>query len=666
MPPQNRQRTASRVACAAVLFVVGAACVVLAAAPEPAPAQGAAPRADAAPVVAGHVLAKRWVYLPTNFQVTANVQRLKDLLDRAKAAGYNGALVGDGKLGRLDDGSLIPVYYSNLKAVLDHARTLGMAVLPGTADFGYSETILWHNPNLAEGLPVRGAEFRASGGRLLPVESVPVALANGDFEELPASGEQFPGWQFQDAPGTATFVDRVVKHGGRAALRMQDLGSNNPPAGNGRVYQRLAVAPFRYYHVSVWVRTQGFDGGDVRVLVLGQNPSRTLQWNSVPVAATQDWTRFDVTFNTLTHSEVLFYLGVWGGETGTIWWDDAAIEPGGFVNLVRRPGAPLTLTSADGSVTYAEGRDVAPVVDPGMGSTPWSGSYDLWHAAPEIRLPAGSRIAEGDLVRASYYHMATIYGSQVAASLTEPESLAIVHDQLASIRREFAAAGAFRGWMFNHDEIRVHGWDEAPRAGAGRPGENLAFNFRSLYDDARALDPAAELYTWSDMFDPEHNAADSADPYYLVNGNWSGSWQGLPPDVTILNWNSQPTKRRASAEFFAGRGHAQILAGYYDSAPANFRDRRWLADLAGVPGITGVMYTQWGSGYDNLEAWAQHVWGGATWVTPTPPAGATSRPSPPSDTPTLPKPTATPAGTATMAPTSSTPAYLPWAARTMR
>jgi hypothetical protein len=627
----------------------------------PSRTHGAAPRADAAPVVAGHVLTKRWVYLPTNFQVTANVQKLKDLLDRAKAAGYNGALIADGKLGRLDDGSLLPVYFTNLQAVLDHARSLGMAVVPDTADFGYSGTILWHNPNLAEGLPVRGAEFRAQGGQLVPIESVAVTLANGDFEQLPATGDQFPGWQFQDAPGRATFVDKVVRHGGRAALRMQELGSTNPPAGNGRVYQRLAVSPFRYYHVSVWVKTQGFEGGDVRVQALGQNPNRTLQWNSVPVAATQDWTLFDVTFNTLTHSEVLFYLGVWSGERGTIWWDDAAIEPGGFVNLIRRPGAPLTVTSADGRLTYAEGRDVAPVVDPGMGNTPWSGSYDLWHAAPDIRVPVGSRIAEGDVVRASYYHMATIYGEQVAASLTEPESFAIVHNQLASIRRERAAAGAFQGWMFGHDEIRQHGWDEAPKASAGSPGEDLAFNFRKLYDDARALDPAAEIYTWSDMFDPEHNAADSADPYYLVNGNWSGSWLGLPPDVTILNWNSQPAKRRASAAFFAGRGHAQILAGYYDSSPANFRDRRWLEDLAGVPGITGVMYTQWGSGYDNLEAWARHVWGDATWVTPTPPTDPSSTPTARNETPTSPIPTANMTTTP-----GAPPAYLPWAARSLR
>jgi len=621
---------------------------VLAAAAAGLTAGAGAEAAPPAPLVEGHLLTRRWVYVQNNFQAQGNVQRVNAILDRAAAAGFNGAVFSDGKFGRLDDGSLIPAYYTNLRAVLDHARDLGLAAIPATANFGYSNDILWHDPNLAEGLPVRGATFRAGGGRLVPYEARPVRLANGDFEALPASGDQFPGWAFQDAPGTATFVDRDVRHGGRASLRMTDLGTTNPGAGNGRVYQRLAVDPFKAYHASVWVRTRGFRGGEVRLLVLAQNPARTLQWNPVPVKADQDWTRFDVTFNTLTHGEVLVYLGVWGGDRGTIWWDDAALEPAGAVNVVRRPGAPVSLTSEDGATRYAEGTDIEAFADPRMGmAAGYNGTYDAWHEPPEIRIPAGSRIRDGDVVRADYYHTTTIYGDQVAASLTEPAVLGIVAGQLASTRREFAVAGAFGGWMLSHDEIRVHGWDEAPKAGAGSPGENLAFNFRTLYDAARALDPQGEVLTWSDMFDPTHNAADSADPYYLVNGGWSGSWEGVPADVVILNWN-HGARRRESAAFFAGRGHRQVLAGYYDASPGGFSDRGWLRDLAGVPGIEGVMYTQWDSGYANLEAWAQHVWGDAPLVTPT--AGAIGSPS---SSPPIPTPAATVTAVATMTPDGS-------------
>jgi hypothetical protein len=549
--------------------------------------------------------------------------------------GYNAALLADVKFGRLDDGSLIAAYYTNLRAVLDHARGLGMRLVPASADFGYSGAILWHDPNLAEGLPVRDATFVARAGQLRPYEQTPLGLLNADFESLPQSGHTFPGWRFQDAPGQATFVDRQVKHGGQASLRMTDLGVTNPPHGNGRVYQPLDVQPFKYYHVSVWVKTQELQGGDVRLLVLGRNPNRTLQWNPIPVAPTQDWMRFDVTFNTLTHDEVLLYFGVWGGSRGTIWWDDGYIEPAGMVNLIRRPGAPLTLTSLDGSLSYQEGRDVEAVVDPRMGRVPWPGGYDLWHAPPELRLLPESRIGEGELVRASYYHTVSIYGDQVTASLTEPRVFDIVEGQLASLRREFGAAGMFRGWMLSYDEIRVHGWDETYRHGGGSPGENLAYNFGRVYDMAKQIDASAALFTWSDMFDPFHNAADSAEPYYLVHGNWSASWQGVPPDVTIINWN-HGAQRRQSAEFFSQRGHRQILAGYYDTPPERFYDRDWLRELEGLVGIEGVMYTQWGSGYGNLEAWARHVWGDAPWVTITPPTPRWTTPGAATSTPESP------------------------------
>src|SRR5262249_8089844 len=158
--------------------------------------------------VAGHVLRDRWVYLPTNFQVSANVDKLKAILSRAKAAGYNGGVISDAKVLRLHWGTLPPADFSNLLCVVGPPRALGLKLIPATADFGYSEKVLWHDPNLAEGLPVRDATFMAIDGRLVPYEAEPVTFANGDFEQQPASGHRFPGWDFQDQPGQATFVDR--------------------------------------------------------------------------------------------------------------------------------------------------------------------------------------------------------------------------------------------------------------------------------------------------------------------------------------------------------------------------------------------------------------------------------------------------------------------------
>jgi hypothetical protein len=46
--------------------------------------------------------ARLWVYAPANFQVDASTDKLLALLKRAKAAGYDGAVVTDYKFGKID------------------------------------------------------------------------------------------------------------------------------------------------------------------------------------------------------------------------------------------------------------------------------------------------------------------------------------------------------------------------------------------------------------------------------------------------------------------------------------------------------------------------------------------------------------------------------------
>ena len=112
-----------------------------------------------------------------------------------------------------------------------------------------------------------------------------------------------------------------------------------------------------------------------------------------------------------------------------------------------------------------------------------------------------------------------------------------------------------------------------------------------------------ELFVWSDMFDPYHNAVPE---YYLCNGSVAGSFQGLDKSVVVVNWNYG--QRAQSLPFFAGRGHKQVLAGYYDGAPATIR--AWINDAhaLGVP-VEGVMYTTWANNYADLETFAQAAWG---------------------------------------------------------
>jgi hypothetical protein len=130
----------------------------------------------------------------------------------------------------------------------------------------------------------------------------------------------------------------------------------------------------------------------------------------------------------------------------------------------------------------------------------------------------------------------------------------------------------------------------------------LAENVRHCVKVVRGVNPNAKLCVWSDMFDPHHNARDK---FYLVQGDLAGSWEGLPKDMAIVNWNHGQAAK--SLPFFGERGHEQVLAGYYDSDPKNIRG--WLDQGAKTRGVNGAMYTTWTGNFDHLEAFAKAAWG---------------------------------------------------------
>src|SRR5208283_3008508 len=101
---------------------------------------------------------------------------------------------------------------------------------------------------------------------------------------------------------------------------------------------------------------------------------------------------------------------------------------------------------------------------------------------------------------------------------------------------------------------------------------------------------------------PTHNAHDD---YYLVDGTLAASWEGLSPDVLVVNWNFG-ARARESMDFFAGRSNRQVLAGYYDAPPERIKE--WLKQAEGVKGVCGVMYTTWQDNYSDLEAFAKAAW----------------------------------------------------------
>lgn len=545
------------------------------------------------PTFADEELSRRWVYVQTNLQVTDHADRLEKLLLRARAAGYNGVLLADYKLNVLDRVS--DSYFRNAKRIRKQCEELKMDLVPAIGSFGYSAGILAHDPNLAEGLPVRGMPMAIRNGRV-ELAAPQQNMIPGEFEDF--RDHRFNGWNFQDEPGTGTFVDRQIKHGGAASLRIE-----NPPGvhGNRRVNKKLTVRPFAQYHAAVWIKTEGFESAnDVRMFAIGEG-GRVLSHTYLQVKRDQDWTEHHVVFNSLDSNEVQFYVGVWDGQGGKLWLDDARVMEEPFVNLVRRDACPLVVTNADGTVRYEEGRDFAPLHDPQLGNVPYAGEYTIWHTPPQLTLLPGSRIRDGQELRVSYHHTVIVHDGQVCCSLSDPKVFEILADQVRRIDEVFSP----KTWMLSHDEIRVANWSADDERSGKSAGQLLAENVKRSIEIIRQRNPQAGICVWSDMFDPHHNARDK---YYLVRGDLSGSWEGLPPDVTIINWNQgQATK---SLPFFGQRGHKQILAGYYDHSPDAIRD--WLTSAKPGDHVNGVMYTTWRSNFNDLEAFARAAWGGSS------------------------------------------------------
>jgi hypothetical protein len=520
---------------------------------------------------------ERWFYVSQNLWVDSNVTNLVALMQRASQAGYTHLLLNDSKFSRL--GTMDSHYFQNVETVKAAARSNHLEIVPTIFPLGYSNDLLFHDPNLIEGLPVTNALLVVSNQTAYVAPDPPVTFPGGDFSNLNA-------WSWKDV--------NVVADNGTARV-------TNPNGANARIVQQLMVKPFRQYHIAVQIRTTNFlVHPEVKVLADGQ----PLNYDNLGVQPSQAWTTHHVVFNSLSNTTVNVYFGVWGGTTGSLWWDNATIEEIAFLNLIRRPGAPV---SVEGGALLIEGTDFATLRDPLMGSTPYAGVYDVYHSPPRLQILSGT-LTNGTRLRAAWHHAVTVYDGQAMICPSEPATTNLLRDQA---QRMIAAWGT-RGYFMSHDEIRVLNWCAACQARHLDAGALLADNVRQCAAILREVNPGGRIYVWSDMFDPNHNAHAN---YYLVRGDLQGSWQGLDPDIIIVPWYYDA--RAASLQFFAGLGNRQVIAGYYDSDPNLITN--WLNAARPYTGISGVIYTTWQNNYSDLERFNQTVsafLAPSIWLTP--------------------------------------------------
>lgn len=463
---------------------------------------------------------------------------------RAAAAGYNGVVVaGWNRRGRADE-----PFARGVGQIRTLARQLGLEIVPAVFAIGDSRGLLAEDPNLAEAVPVRDALFvvRDGIGRLEP---------DPPLRSEPAMGE-----------------------------RGREAAAEGIPDTLSRTFR---VSPFRQYHVRVEVKA---DTVAARAKIVALAGRRALIFNEADVAPSSDWSEVHAVFNSLDNRQIEVRFACTGCRSGTVKWREPRFEEVGLLNVVRRSGAPLVVRTEAGRV-LREGRDYAPISDPRMGTTPSPGRYEIWHEPPPIRAP---RLADGTRLRVSYQHAVVFGHGKVMICPSEPRTLEL-------LRREARRAHDVwhpHAYFMNHDEIRVLGWDDSCARRGLTPGQILADDVQRCTRMLRALDPAAAVYVWSDMFDPSHNAR--AD-YYSVNGDLRGAWQGLDAKVVVVLWRFE--QRAQSLAWFGARRQPMLIAGYYDGDPGTLR--QWLDSAHGAPGVVGVMYTTWQDRYGDLERFAE-------------------------------------------------------------
>ncbi|MCX7705657.1 MAG: hypothetical protein N2115_05295 [bacterium] len=520
-----------------------------------------------------------WIF-GFNIQDKQDVDKVSSLIELASKNNYNGIVLSGG-LDSLCKQS--EKFFEGLEKIKKSCEEFHMELVPAVFSVGYG-SVLSHNRNLAEGLPVKDSLFLVKGNQAFHVPEKKIEIYNGGFEQY--QGNRATGYRFHDEPGKVSFIDTEIKHSGNASLRFENFGLF--PYGNGRVMQEIEVVPYRCYKVTIWVRTENLKpSGNFRILVLGGN--RDIAPRSFNLPSTTEWKKLTMLFNSMNFSQVKLYVGIWAGTAGRFWVDDWKIEEVALYNVLRRPGTPVIVKSEDGSIVYEEGKDYEKIIDPYF--NPYRQDFD--YPQPSVKILPGSRIKQDEYLRVSWYHPMLIYDSQVTVCMAEP-SLYEIFDHEAKLLWEKLR---YKKVILNMDEIRMGGTCKACEG--KNMAELLGDCVKKQFEMLKKYNPNAEIYIWSDMFDPNHNAKPD---YYLVRGDFTGSWSYIPKELIIGVWGGKP--REKSLKFFSENGFRILIANYYDAD--NLDDvKEWFNLAQNIKGISGFMYTTWQRKYDLLNEYSR-------------------------------------------------------------
>ena len=535
----------------------------------------------------------RWVYFNSDIYDAPTVAKFREMAELCEQNGING-IVLSGPIERLDLDS--PYTFKTVAEFRRIAEAHNIELIPLIFNVGYNSFMLHHDKNLAEGLPVRDELFVAGATTARHVSEFGDQWPDGSFES--ATGSDFPGFTFPYPERKIAFADKQVAKLGTTSLRFEKFGENRDEA---MVRRKITVKPHHIYRVSFWVKTEDLDpsnpfgSGRFRIEALGGG-ERRLNFFDPQVPGNTDWRMVYAGFNSKDYTEVELSVGVYGGKTGRFWIDGLKVEEAGMVNILRRPGCPLVVRDEASGVVYEEGLDFARVEDIQL-------NFMFDHEGPELELLPGGRIEEGTRLRVSWYQGTAIYQGQTPICMSEPKVYEIWKKQAELYQRVFGTDKYF----LNTDELRVAASCKACQdRGLSAPrilGETVNWQVKTI----REVNPRAELFIWSDMFDPNHNA-DEREYYYLVDEDWHEAWKYIPRDLTMVCWHGR--RAAESLAHFDSLGYKTLAGAYYDADDLD-NVKNWLNALDEASGSVGIMYTTWLNKYELLGPFGKLVsgWG---------------------------------------------------------
>ena len=354
--------------------------------------------------------------------------------------------------------------------------------------------------------------------------------------------------------------------------------------------QTVKVKPYRSYRIQARVRVEGASPrSQINIRAVAPD-GRNLNYFEGRVSGT-DWQVVHSGFNSWYADSVVLSLSA-GRRGGKLFVEDLTLQEVGLVNVIRRRGTPVQVRNDRTGAVYEEGRDFERIEDPLR-------NYRFDHDSPAIRLTASSRIKDGDRLRVDYYHGLTIYSGQTPACISEPRVMEIWRKQFPILQKELAP----KTYLLALDEVRMGGTcEDCRRQTKTKSMARILGDYATeLREMIRGVNSNAEVFVWSDMFDPNHNARDK---YYLVDGDYTGSWNYLPKDMRIACWYFE--RRDLSLKHFSSLGHQTFAGAYYDADNLE-NPKGWLESLDRTPNAVGIMYTTWERKYDLLAPFGDLV-----------------------------------------------------------